>query len=57
MAIAIYTVWTKNAHDPELLAMFTNDEAAQEYADKHNGLVFTDEAYETVKEQESMQLF
>lgn len=57
MAIALYTVWTKDNHNPELLAMFTSYGAALEYADKHNGQVYTDEAYDSVQEQQAMQLF
>lgn len=57
MAIAIYTVWTKDPYEPDLLALFTNDEAAQDYAKKHNGKVFADEAYDSLKEQEAMELF
>lgn len=57
MAIAIYTVWTKNNYNSELLAMFTSYGAALEYADKHNGQVCTDEAYDSIQEQKAMQLF
>jgi hypothetical protein len=57
MAIAIYTVWTNSEYERDLLAMFTDSTAAEEYAAAHDGIVCPDEAYDSMQECEAMQLF
>ena len=57
MAIAIYTVWTNSEYERDLLAIFTDSTAAEEYAAAHDGIVCSDEAYDSMQECEAMQLF
>jgi hypothetical protein len=57
MALPIYTVWTKSEYEADLLAIFTDEASAQEYANNHNGKICPDEAYESAREAEAMQLF
>ena len=51
----IYTVWTKDKYEPEILAIFTNEPAATEYAKRHNGRVFEDVAFATADEAETFE--
>ncbi len=48
----VYSVWTRADYEAELLELFTNLDAATEYAEKHHGKVIELEAYDTVKECE-----
>ena len=43
--MTIYTVWTRDPYEPEMLAIFTNEPAATEYAERHNARVFRDMAF------------
>jgi hypothetical protein len=43
----IYTVWTKSEYEPDLLALFTNETAAQEYAERNGGRVYKYTAFDT----------
>ena len=43
----IYTVWTNSEYEPDLLALFTNETAAQEYAERNDGRVYKDTAFDT----------
>jgi hypothetical protein len=53
----IYTVWTKDIYEPEMLAIFTNEPAATEYAERNNGRVFKDVAFTTADEAEAFEGF
>ena len=53
----IYTVWTKDYYEPEMLAIFTNEPAANEYAERNNGRVFKDIAFTTADEAEAFEGF
>lgn len=53
----IYTVWTKDIYEPEMLAIFTNELAATEYAERNNGRVFKDVAFSTADEAEAFEGF
>lgn len=55
--MTIYTVWTKSEYEPEMLAIFSNEEAANEYADRHNGRVFRDIAFATADEADAFKGF
>ena len=48
----IYSVWTRDDYDAELLELFTNFDAATEYAQKYHGKVVELEVYDSVKECE-----
>jgi hypothetical protein len=43
----IYTVWTNSEYEPDLLALFTNETAAQECAERNGGRVYKDTAFDT----------
>ena len=53
----IYTVWTKDNYEPDLLAIFTNEAAATEYAERNNGRVFKDVAFATADEADAFEGF
>ena len=53
----IYTVWTKDCYEPEMLAIFTNESAANEYAKRNNGKVLKDIAFTTADEAEAFEGF
>ena len=55
--MTLYTVWTKSEYEPEMLAIFSNEEAANEYANRHNGRVFRDVAFTTVDEADAFEGF
>jgi hypothetical protein len=55
--MTIYTVWTKAEYESELLAIFTNEAAAQEYADRNDGRVLKDIAFTTADEAETFEGF
>lgn len=57
MAIAIYEVWKVEKGKSELFAVFTDYDAAQDFALTHNAIVCTDEAYDSVREYEAAQIF
>ena len=57
LKMTIYTVWTKSEYEPEMLAIFSNEEAANEYADRHNGRVFRDIAFATADEADAFEGF
>jgi hypothetical protein len=57
MAIALYTVWSKDKYEPDLYEIFTDSEAAEEYAARVNGKVLPWEAYDSVKECDAAQVF
>jgi hypothetical protein len=48
----VYSVWTRADYDAELLEIFTNSQAANEYAEKYHGKVIELEVYDSVKECE-----
>ena len=49
--MTIFTVWTKSEYESELLAIFSNELAAMEYARIHNGKVLKDIAFNSVEEE------
>lgn len=49
----IYNVWSNDPYNPEILATFTNKPAATEYAERHNGTVLMDVAFNSVYEAET----
>ena len=51
--MTIYTVWTTDEYEAELLAIFTTEPAATEYAERHGGRVFQDTAFTTAEEAEA----
>lgn len=53
----VYTVWTKDIYEPEMLAIFTNEPAATEYAERYNGRVFKDVAFTTADEADAFEGF
>ena len=55
--MTIYTVWTKDTYEPDLLAIFTNEPAATEYAERNDGRVFKDVAFTTADEAEAFEGF
>lgn len=55
--MTIYTVWTRDPYEPEMLAIFTNEPAAIEYAERHNGKVFKDVAFNTADEADAFEGF
>ena len=57
MAIALYTVWNKDKYEPELHEIFTDSNAAEEYAKRVNGTVIPWEAYDSVRECDAAQIF
>lgn len=57
MAIAIYTVWTKDPYEPELCELFTDLQAAEEFAERIGGAVYPWEAYDSVRERDAAQVF
>ena len=57
MARVIYEVWKIEKNKSELLAVFTDYDAAQDFALAHNAIVCTDEAYDSVREYEAAQIF
>jgi hypothetical protein len=50
--MTIYTVWTTSEYEADLLAIFTTEEAATEYAERHGGRVCQDVAFATADEAE-----
>ena len=57
MAIVIYEAWKIEKNKSELLAVFTDYDAAQDFALTHNAIECTDEAYDSVREYEAAQIF
>ena len=55
--MTIYTVWTRDTYEPDILAIFTNEEAAQEYATRYNGRVLRDMAFTTADEANAFEGF
>ena len=53
----LYTVWTKDNYEPTMLAIFTNEPAAIEYAKSNDGRVFKDIAFATADEAEAFEGF
>ena len=55
--MTIYTVWTRDNYEPELLGIFTDEAQAQVYADRHNGIVYRDVAFATADEADAFEGF
>lgn len=53
----IYTVWSRDEYEPDLFAIFTNERAANEYAEQNRGRVFKDIAFDTVEEEAAFEGF
>ena len=53
--MTIYTVWTKDYYEAEMLAIFTNEAAANEYAERNDGKVIKDTAFATADEAEAFE--
>lgn len=55
--MTIYTVWTRDEYEADLLAIFTNEAQATTYAERHNGRVFRDIAFTTADEADAFEGF
>jgi hypothetical protein len=55
--MTIYTVWTRNEYEADLLAIFTNEEEANIYAERNGGRVFRDIAFATADEADAFEGF
>lgn len=55
--MTVYTVWTRDRYEPEMLAIFTTEEQAQIYAARHNGIVYRDIAFATADEADAFEGF
>lgn len=55
--MTIYTVWTRDEYEPDLLAIFTNEEQATAYAERHDGRVLRDTAFTTADEADAFEGF
>lgn len=53
--MTIYTVWTTSEYEADLLAIFTTEPAATEYAERHGGRVIADTAFTTAEEAEAFE--
>jgi CRISPR/Cas system-associated protein Cas10 (large subunit of type III CRISPR-Cas system) len=53
MAIGIYIVYSKGGDD--VIGVFTSYDAAKECAEKYNGFMCTDEAYDSFQEWKKCQ--
>ena len=53
--MTIYTVWTDSEYEADLLAIFTTETAATEYAERHGGRVCQDVAFATADEAEAAE--
>lgn len=47
--MTIYAVWTKDIYESELMALFTNEKAANEYAALYDGVVHITRTYAFAK--------
>ena len=54
--MTIYAVWTNEEYEPSLLALFTNETAANEYAARNYGMVWTETVYTTAAEAEAAEV-
>lgn len=50
--MTIYAVWTNTEFDADLMAIFTNEAAAQEFAQANNGRVLITPIFATAAEAE-----
>ena len=55
--MTVYTVWTRDRYEPEMLAIFTTEAQARVYADRHNGIVYRDIAFATADEADAFEGF
>lgn len=55
--MTIYTVWTRDEYEPDLLAIFTNEAEANIYAERNRGRVFRDIAFATADEADAFEGF
>jgi hypothetical protein len=55
--MTIYTVWTRDQYEPELLAIFTNEAEANTYAERNRGRVLRDIAFATADEADAFEGF
>lgn len=55
--MTIYTVWTCDEYEADLLAIFTDEAEATVYADRHAGRVLRDVAFTTADEAEAFEGF
>lgn len=54
--MTIYSVWTNEEYEASLLALFTNEAAANEYAARHHDVVvWTETVYTTAAEAETAE--
>jgi hypothetical protein len=57
LKMIIYTVWTRDPYEPELLAIFTNEAEANTYAERNRGKVLRDIAFTTADEADAFEGF
>jgi len=54
--MTIYSVWTNEEYEASLLALFTNADAAHEYAARqHDAVVYTETVHATAAEAEAAE--
>lgn len=53
--MTIYSVWTNEEYESSLLALFTNEAAANEYAARNYGVVYTETVHATAAGAEAAE--
>ena len=55
--MTVYTVWTRDEYEADLLAIFTDEAQATAYAERHDGRVLRDTAFATADEADAFEGF